>query len=137
MVVSFDDAGGNVLRGHEGIVSVCGEDAGELEVGGAVGEIEEESDAIAEEADSPTEVEISLREDFGTDADVADDFILGGIVEGAVILVDLFCDGVWVSSWVGRKAWREMQRWSGRPKMEREAALVTQTWVMASRRRSP
>lgn len=62
MMVGFDDAGGNVLRGHEGIVAVSGKDAGELEIGGAVGEIEEESDAIAEESDSPTEVEISFGE---------------------------------------------------------------------------
>ena len=71
-----------------------GEDAGELEISGSIGEIKKEPDAVAEETDSPTKVEISFREDLGADTDVANDLVLGGIMEGAVIEVDLFGDGV-------------------------------------------
>ncbi len=57
------------------------EDASKLQIDGSIGKVEEETNAVAKQADSLAEVEVLFGDDFVADPNVVYDLILGGVVE--------------------------------------------------------
>ncbi len=67
------------------------EDASKLQINGSIGKVEEEANAVAKQADSLAEVEVLFGNDLAVDPNVANDLVLGWVVEWAMIEVDLSC----------------------------------------------